>query len=166
MSVGHSERKVEHSVVLFLWWSWEDSCVTACESVITETVESCFLFVSVMFTLKKFQCHYKCFKASFFMTQFLQYGNLNFSKCHQVWLHNGGTWSSSSQSELHVTAFWQKETQKEIIELFLLSSSSSSLLCDIGSVITPYLFILHSFSVELLTHLIRMWKVLTMPQLK
>jgi hypothetical protein len=54
--------------------------------------------------LKKFQCHSNCCKASFFMTQFLQYGNLNFSKCHQVPLHNGEIWTVSLYPKPHVTA--------------------------------------------------------------
>jgi hypothetical protein len=69
-SVGRPEHKREHSVVLCLWWWRENSCVAACESVVTKTVESCFLLVSLMFTLKKFQCHSNCFKASSWRNSF------------------------------------------------------------------------------------------------
>ena len=116
-SVGLPERKVEHSAVLCLWRSWENSCVATCESVIARTVESCFLLVSLMFTLKKFQCH-SVFQASFVMTQFLRYGNLNFSKCHQVPLHNGEIWTASLHPKSHVTDSKEKERKKKLSDCY------------------------------------------------
>ena len=161
-SAVRPERKVEHSAVLCLWWSWENSCVATCESVITRTVESCFLLVSLMFTLKKFQCHSKCCKASFFMTQSLQYGNLNFSKCHQVPLLNGEIWTVSLHPKPRVTTFGQKDRKRKLSDCYCRLHHNYCLILVLLSLLI-YLFFLAQ-------HFCCVWKergrTLPVPQLR